>query len=122
MWFWSISLFVLPILLFVNICSYSLLFFSIFLFIEQMRVTEVARFLSTLLRSLILVSLIVLSFGWSYSHLLLQVNPETFQCNIYMLVSYWYLLVIYAMPCLFIGMEITKGKQDIRFAFFLCHA
>lgn len=39
---------------------------------DQMRVTEVVRFLSTLLRSLILVSLIILSFGWSYSHLLLQ--------------------------------------------------
>ncbi|XP_042893125.1 protein RFT1 homolog [Penaeus japonicus] len=38
---------------------------------DQMRVSEVARFLSMLLRSLLLVSFIILSFGWSYSHLLL---------------------------------------------------
>lgn len=110
---------ILPNLKFVIICCYPychpLLYFC--LIIQQMRVTEVVRFLSTLLRSLILVSLIILSFGWSYSHLLLQVNSETF-FKYYILITYWYMLVICVLPSSFIGIKITKGNKLFGLYFF----
>ena len=42
-------------------------------FFFQKRTEEVVRFLCSLLHSLVLVSLIIVTFGWSYSSLVLQV-------------------------------------------------
>ena len=81
------------------------------LFLLQKRVLEASSFLMSLLRNLALVGLILLCFGWSYSHALLQVYINNcyvqlkYYWNIYLLLTAIQHLQLNLYPLLYVTLQ-----------------